>query len=161
MAEHVLIRKLEHLTGSAQAPRFGYAVETRASAGPAHKQGAFPDDTVWLKLDGGLVVGKATVRICWIGEYSNVREIRARTSGSPIHDVDGFWVGRPKAGYAAVAELAYERWVEPRWMGPRSYGYEWVVLENEKKMATWMEEKPAPRGGEDLVKSFDLWLNGS
>ena len=157
MDEHVVIRKLEHLTGSAAAPNLGYAVETRESAGPAHKHGAFPDDRVWIKLHGGLVVGKAKVRICWIGEYSAVREVRARTRGAPIHDVDDFWHGRPRAGYAAVAELEFERWVDPHWAGPRTYGYEWVILDSDKKQATWMEEKPSPRGGEDLLQHFLAW----
>ncbi|HEU4480962.1 MAG TPA: hypothetical protein VFS18_03680 [Actinomycetota bacterium] len=154
MSEHVIIRKLEHLTGTSNAPRLGYAVETRASRGPAHKLGAFPDDPVWIKLHGGLVVGKARIRISWVGEYSSINEIRSRTRGAPIHDVPGFWVGRPKAGYAAVAELHSERWVEPHWAGPRTYGYEWVVLESDKKRASWLEEKPPPRGGEDLLRDF-------
>lgn len=161
MADHVVIRKLEHLTGDARGPHFGYAVETRESAGPAHKQGAFPDDQVWLKLHGGLVVGKAKIKICWVGEYSSIPEIRARTSGSAIHDVTSFWSGRPKAGYAAVAELAFERWVDPHWVGPRTYGYEWVILDSDKKVASWTEEKPAPRGGDELLKDFLAWRDRS
>lgn len=157
MADHVLIRKLEHLTGTGKAPRFGYAVETRASAGPAHKKGAFPDDVVWLKLHGGLVVGKARIKLAWIGEYSSIAAIRARTDGSAIHDVADFWRGRPKVGYAAVAELTGERWVEPHWAGPRTYGYEWVVLDDDRKRATWLEDKPAPRGGEELAERFLEW----
>jgi hypothetical protein len=157
MSDHVVIRKLEHLTGSATAPRFGFAVETRESAGPAHKHGAFPDDLVWLKLHGGLVIGKAKIRICWIGEYSSIAEVRARTRGAPIHDVEGFWLGRPKAGYAAVAELAYERWSEPHWQGPRTYAYEWVVLDNDAKLTSWLEDKPPPRGGDDLLQRFNAW----
>lgn len=160
MSDHVLIRKLEHVTGGQQAPRWGYAVETRASAGPAHKKGAFPDDVVWLKLHGGLVVGKASVKICWIGEYSSVAEIRARTKGAPIYDVIDFWRGRPKAGYAAVAELGFERWVEPHWAGPRTYGYEWILLDSDKKAATWLAEKPPPKGGEDLLQRFLEWRSG-
>lgn len=157
MSEHVVIRKLEHLTGSGQAPAFGYAVETRESAGPAHKKGAFPDDTVWLKLHGGLVVGKAKIKIAWIGEYSSVGEIRARTRGTPLFDAIDFWRGRPKAGYAALGELGFERWIDPVWMGPRTYGYEWVLLDNDKKRATWLEEKPPPKGGEDLLAAFEAW----
>lgn len=160
MDEHVLLRKLEHLTGSAQAPRLVYGVETRESAGPLHKHGAFPDDLVWIKLQGGLVIGKAKVKICWIGEYSKVSEVRARTRGAPVHDVDSFWAGRPKAGYAAVAELAYERWVEPHWVGPRTYGYEWVVLDNDSKKKSWLEDKPVPRGGADLLERFLAWRDG-
>jgi hypothetical protein len=155
MSDHVVIRKLEHVTGSSAAPRFGYAIETRESAGPAHKQGSFPDDVVWLKLHGGLVIGKAKIRICWIGEYSSIAEVRGRTRGAPIHDLDSFWSGRPKAGYAAVAELAYERWAEPRWQGPRTYGYEWVVLDNDSKRNSWLEDKPPPRGGADLLAKFE------
>lgn len=158
MAEHVVIRKLEHLTGSATAPRLSYAVETRESPGPAHKHGAFPEDIVWIKLHGGLVVGKAKVRICWVGEYSNIAEIRARTSGSPLFDVSTFWAGRPKAGYAAVAELAYERWLDPFWAGPRSYGYEWVILDSDRKKATWHEKKEPPRSGEALIEDLKRWM---
>lgn len=157
MSEHVLIRKLEHLTKSGGGPHLGFAVETRESAGPAHKHGAFPDDVVWLKLHGGLVVGKAKIKIAWVGEYSAIGEVRGRTRGSPVHDVPGFWSGRPKAGYAVVAGVTQERWIEPRWVGPRTYGYEWVVLESDKKRATWLEEKPAPRGGEDLRQRFVAW----
>ena len=157
MADHVLIRNLEHLTGSERAPRLCYAVETRSSPGPAYKNGAFPDDLVWIKLHGGLVVGKARVRISWTGEYSTLAEIRARTRGAPIHDVPGFWAGRPKVGYAVVAELTGERWVEPQWAGPRTYGYEWVVLDGDKKRATWLEPKDVPRGGAELEAAFRAW----
>ena len=152
----MIIRKLEHLTGNARAPRLTYAIETRASAGPAHKTGAFPDDTVWIKLHGGLMVGKAKIRIAWVGEYSSLHEIRSRTEDSDINKVDGFWAGRPKVGYAVIAELKDERWIDPHWAGPRTYGYEWVVLDD-KKRDQWLEEKSAPRGGEALVDDFGRW----
>lgn len=155
--EHVVIRRLEHMTGNAAAPRLSYAVETRASAGPAHKHGAFPDDVVWVKLHGGLMVAKAKVKICWIGSYSSVQEIRDRTRGSQLYQQAAFWSGRPKAGYAAVAELIHERWIEPVWAGPRTYGYEWVVLETEAKRRSWLEGKPPPRNGEELLKTFGRW----
>ena len=72
--------------------------------------------------------------------------------------LDGFWAGRPRYGYGAVASLQHERWIEPFWGGPRSYAYEWVVLENEKKRASWLDDKPPPRGGEGLRERFDAWL---
>ncbi|HLF69777.1 MAG TPA: hypothetical protein VI541_02340, partial [Actinomycetota bacterium] len=65
--EHVLIRKLDHLTGSATSPRLGFAVEARDRPGPAHKNGAFEGDVVWVQLHGGLFVARAKVKICWIG----------------------------------------------------------------------------------------------
>jgi len=157
MSDHVLIRKLEHLAGNERAPALRYAVETRASAGPAYKTGAFPGDIVWLKLHGGLVVGKAQIKIAWVGEYSALREIQARTPGSGIQNNPSFWAGRPKFGYAVVGELQNERWLEPVWQGPRTYGYEWVVIDSEKKQASWFEEKPPPRGGADLLQSFLDW----
>lgn len=153
----MLIRKLEHLTAGPRGPRLAYGIETRSSPGPAYKHGAFPDDVVWIKLHGGLVVGKARVKIAWTGEFSNLGEIRRRTVGAPIHDVAEFWAGRPKVGYAVVAELVAERWVEPHWAGPRTYGYEWVVLENDKKRATWLEPKPEPRGDTELAEAFRAW----
>lgn len=157
MSDHVLIRKLEHLAGNERAPAFRYAVETRASAGPAYKSGAFPGDVVWLKLHGGLVVGKAQIKIAWVGEYSALREIQARTPGSDIQNDPSFWAGRPKFGYAVVGELQNERWLEPKWQGPRTYGYEWVVIDSDKKRASWLEEKAPPRGGAELLQSFLDW----
>jgi hypothetical protein len=53
-----------------------------------------------------------------------------------------------------VAQLADERWIEPFWAGPRTYGYEWVVLEDEKKRSSWLDRKDPPRGGEVLRTSF-------
>ncbi len=91
----MLIRKLEHLTGDASRPALRYAVETHTTAGPAFKEGAFPGDVVWIKLHGGLVVGKAQIEIAWVGEFSSLGEIRRRTYGAPIHEVDAFWAGRP------------------------------------------------------------------
>jgi hypothetical protein len=155
--DHVLIRKLEHLTGSASSPRLGYAIEVRDRKGPAHKNGAFERDAVHVQLHGGLFVARASVKICWIGEYSRIDEIRARTKGSPIYDVDDFWQGRPRVGYAAVAELVSERWVPPFWGGPRTYAYDWVVLEDDAKRKSWLDEKEPPRGGEDLKSSFAAW----
>ena len=157
MSDHVLIRKLEHLAGNERAPALRYAVETRASAGPAYKSGAFPGDVVWLKLHGGLVVGKAQIKIAWVGEYSALREIQARTPGSAIQSDPSFWAGRPKFGYAVVGELQNERWLVPKWEGPRTYGYEWVVIDSDKKRTSWFEEKPPPRGGEELLQGFLDW----
>jgi hypothetical protein len=156
--EHVLIRKLEHLTGSAKAPTAGYAIEMRDRPGPAHKGGAFPDEVVWLQLHGGLLVAKARIEITWVGEYSSVAEVRRRTAGAPIHDIDDFWSKRPRFGYAAVGRLRSERWIEPLWAGPRTYGYEWVRLDNDKKHHSWLDHKDAPRGGEDLERAFQSWL---
>jgi hypothetical protein len=155
--DHVIIRKLEHLTGDAQRPRLSYAVETRDRPGPAHKEGAFADDGVWVQLHGGLFVAKARIRIGWIGEYSDIREVRARTQGSPLYDLIDFWRGRARFGYAAVAELAGESWIEPFWGGPRTYGYEWVVLDNAKKRASWLDRKDPPRTADDLRARFNAW----
>ena len=157
--DHVVIRKLEHLTGSGDAPRLSYAVETRDRKGPAHKAGAFERDLVHVQVHGGLFVARAVVKISWIGEYSRIDEVRARTRGAPIHDVDDFWQGRPRIGYAAVAELVQERWLPSTfWAGPRTYGYEWVVLDDDAKRKSWLEPKEPPRGGEGLKAEFDAWL---
>src|SRR5205085_7594 len=75
-----------------------------------------------------------------------------------LYPLDAFWQGRPRYGYAAVAKLRQERWLpEPFWGGPRTYGYEWVVLESQKKRASWLEPKPPPRGGEGLFERFTAW----
>lgn len=154
---HVLIRHLEHLTGTSSAPRIAYAIEARDRKGPAHKTGAFEDEVVWIQLHGGLYVGKAKVKICWRGEFSSIEEVRRRTAGSPIHDVAAYWEGRPRFGYAAVAELKAESWIQPFWAGPRTYGYEWVVLGDDAKRASWLEKKDPPRDGDTLRRQFDAW----
>ncbi|MFN2544359.1 MAG: hypothetical protein ABR600_07290 [Actinomycetota bacterium] len=157
--EYVVVRKLEHLTGSASAPALGYAVETRDRPGPVHKEGTSPGDDVWIQLHGGLVVGRATIELGWVGEYSRIDQVRDRTRAhGPLHGLESFWQGRPRYGYAAVAGLEHERWFEPFWAGPRTYGYEWVVLENEKKRSSWLDPKPPPRGGEQLLQAFRDWL---
>jgi hypothetical protein len=156
--DHVLIRRLEHLTGSSRAPALGYAVEMRDRPGPAHKHGAFPRDVVWVQLRGGLLIAKAHIRLCWVGEYSSVSEIRARTKDSPLFELSGFWNGRPRYGYAAVAALENEHWIEPRWAGPRTYGYEWVLLDDNRKRSTWLEPKAPPRSKDDLSASFREWF---
>jgi hypothetical protein len=157
--EYVLIRKLEDLTGTASAPSLGFAVETRDRPGPIHKEGTSPDDVVWVQLHGGLFVARAKIRLGWVGEYSNVQQVRDRTrSHQALHQMESFWRGRPRYGYAAVAALEHERWIEPFWAGPRTYGYEWVVLEDEKKRRSWLDPKPPPRGGESLLDSFRAWL---
>jgi hypothetical protein len=156
--DHVVVRKLEHLTGTQRAPRIGYAVETRDRPGPVFKEGAYQDDAAWIQLHGGLFVAKAKVKIGWVGEYAGVQEVRARTRGAPIHDVADYWAGRARFGYAAVAELESERWIDPFWAGPRTYGYEWVVLENDKKQKSWLTPKEAPRSADDLRARFDRWM---
>ena len=155
--EHVLIRRLEHLTGSAVRPALGFGVEIRDRPGPLYKTGAFAEDRVWVQVHGGLFVAKAVVRISWVGEYSDVASVRARTKGSAIHDVDGFWKHRPRFGYAGVATLEHESWIEPFWAGPRTYGYEWVLLEDERKRSSWLDPKPPARGGEGLLEQFLAW----
>jgi len=124
------------------------AANARARAGP-------------LQVDRGataLLVAKAVVRICWVGEYSDIRAVQNRTLGSPVHDLDDFWRGRPRYGYAGVATLVRESWVEPFWAGPRTYGYEWVVLETDAKRSSWLDPKPPPRGGESLLERFRGWV---
>jgi len=156
--DHVLIRGLEHLTGNAELPDLGFAVETRDRPGPAHKEGSSPDDDVWVQLEGGLYVARARIRLGWVGEYSSIDEVRARTRGSPLEALGAFWAGRARYGYAAVASLPRERWIEPFWAGPRSYAYEWVLLESGKKRTSWLDPKPPPRGGEGLRARFESWL---
>jgi hypothetical protein len=156
--DHVLIRRLEHLAGSRSAPDLAFGVETRDRPGPLHKHGAFDRDGVWVQLHGGLFVARAAVRISWIGEYSSVDEVRSRTSGSSVHDDEAFWRGRPRAGYAGVVTLDRETWIDPFWAGPRTYGYEWVLLESDQKRSAWLDPKPPPRGGERLLSEFRGWL---
>lgn len=151
MAEHVQIRALEHLTGDGGRPRLSVAVETRDRPGPAFKAGVYSDDEVWVQLRGGLFVARARVTIAWRGEYSRLDEIRRRAGLDGMPD---FWNGRPRAGYAVVATLQDERWVEPFWAGPRTYGYEWIVLEDAKKRASWLDRKDPPRTGEGLRADF-------
>ena len=155
--EHVVVRHLDHLTGTRGSPRLGYAVELRDRKGPAHKTGAFEDDVVWVQLHGGLYVAKARIKICWIGEYSRIDDVRRRVAGTPLFDVEDFWTGRARVGYAAVAELQRENWIPPFWAGPRSYGYEWVVLESDSKRSSWLDPKEPPRGGADLQRAFEQW----
>ena len=155
--DHVVIRRLEHLGGTSRTPQVSYAVETRDRPGPAHKNGAFPNDGVWVQLRGGLMVAKARIELCWIGEYSSIGEVRARTKGSALYDLTAFWAGRPKYGYAAIASLQHERWIDPFWGGPRTYGYEWVLLEDDKKRRAWLDEKPPPRSKDDLMEGFQTW----
>ena len=57
-----------------------------------------------------------------------------------------------------MASLQGERWIEPFWAGPRTYAYEWVLLENEKKRSSWLEPKESPRGGDTLLRQFRTWL---
>ena len=154
MVEHVVVRKLEHLVGTSQAPALGFAVETRDRPGPAFKGGSAPDEEVWIQLHGGLFVARARIKLGWVGEYSRLDEVRRRTSGSPLHELEDFWAGRPRVGYAAVASLTKEHWVDPFWAGPRTYAYEWVLLEGDKKRAGWLEHKEPPRGGADLLREF-------
>lgn len=156
--EHVVIRKLEHLTGSARAPALGFAIETRDRPGPAHKEGAFEGDVVYVQIHGGLIVAKARVRIGIKMEYSNVEEVRRRTRGTPIYDVAEFWKSRPRYGFAALAELTDEAWVPAYWGGPRTYGYEWVVLDEANKEASWLGKKDPPRGdAADLPAKLRRW----
>jgi hypothetical protein len=157
--DHVLIRRLEHLAGTPSTPRVAYGVEVRDRPGPLYKHGAFEPDRVWVQLHGGLFVARATVLICWLGEYSDIGSVRSRTKGSPLHDIEAFWKGRPRYGYAAVATLRGESWLdEPFWAGPRTYGYEWVVMDDQKKASSWLERKPPPRGGTGLEEAFRDWL---
>jgi hypothetical protein len=150
--EHVVVRALEHMTGTPDRPRLAFGVETRDRPGPAYKEGVFSDDAVWVQLHGGLFVAKAKVKIAWRGEYSRLDEVRRRCPDLPAPE--SFWSGRPRAGYAVVATLEGERWIDPFWGGPRTYGYEWIVLENDAKRKSWLDHKPPPRGGEALREEF-------
>lgn len=153
MAEHVQTRSIEELAGDAVRPRLRWALEVRDRPGPAYKQGVFSDDTVWIQMRGGLFVARATVKIAWRGEFSRLDEIKQRCPSIGVSE--SFWSGRPRHGYAIVAQLEHERWVDPFWAGPRTYGYEWITLENDSKRKSWLEPKDPPRGGDDLLRAFE------
>jgi hypothetical protein len=150
MAEHVVVRSLQHIVGTPAKPALSIALETRDRPGPAYKAGVFSDDDVWIQVHGGLLVGRARVEIAWRGEFARLDEIKARARELP----EAMWSGRPRAGYAVVAKLTQERWIDPVWAGPRTYGYEWIVLENASKRASWLEPKEPSRGGEGLLRDF-------
>jgi len=152
MAEHVVVRPLELLAGTPSKPQLAIGVETRDRPGPAYKAGVFSDDEVWIQLRGGLLVARARVTIAWRGEYSRLDEIKKRVQGVDLPDA--FWAGRSRAGFAVVANLGAERWIEPVWAGPRTYGYEWIVLESDPKRASWLSPKEPPRGGDGLLHEF-------
>ena len=156
--DHVLIRRIEHVTGTAGTPSLAFGVETRDRPGPLYKAGAFQDDVVWIQVHGGLFVARALVRICWVGEFAEIASVRARTAGSALRGIDDFWAHRPRYGYAGVVTLERESWIEPFWAGPRTYGYEWVLLDDPKKRSAWLDPKPPPRGGEGLRDAFAAWL---
>ncbi len=149
--EHVVVRSLEHLSGNLQRPGLAVAVETRDRPGPAYKEGVFSDDRVWIQLRGGLMVASARVKIAWRGEYSRIDEIKQRAR-APASET--FWHGRPRAGYAVVAELEQEWWIDPYWGGPRTYGYEWIVLETDAKRRSWLDPREPPRTGSGLRSAF-------
>lgn len=155
--EHVIVRRLEHLTGTVEQPALGYAVEVRDRPGPAFKGGTDPGEVVWVQVHGGLIVARAEIELGWVAEYAGIDEVRRQTRGSALHDIEDFWRGRARVGYAVVAKLRRERWIEPFWAGPRSYAYEWILLESEKKRSTWVDPRDPPRGGEALRAAFEAW----
>lgn len=142
MTDHVVIFDPDHVRAANGRPRFTVAIEARDRPGPAYKAGVGAGETVWIRM-GPLMVAKASVQIAWHGEYAMLKEIRNRTKGTELFDQDGFWAGKPRVGYAVVAKLENARWLpEAQLGGPRTYGYEWVVLENEKKEDTWLDLRP-------------------
>lgn len=153
MGEHVCIRALEHLAGGEDRPRIAVAVEARDRPGPAYKAGVWSEDVVWIQLRGGLFVAKADVRIAWRGEYGPGAD-RLKKEAADATLPPSFWAGRPRYGYAVVAHLQRPRWIDPFWAGPRTYAYEWVVLEDERKRKSWLESKPPPRTGETTLREF-------
>lgn len=149
-----MIMQPEHVRAHDGRPLVPYAVEARDRPGPAFKHGVFPDDVVWIRM-GPLLIAKAVVKIAWKGEYAFVRELRDRTRGSHMHGDDSFWQHRPKIGYAVVATLEPARFLpEPVLAGPRSYGYDWIVLESESKQETWLTHRPPEPKDADLVRRF-------
>lgn len=152
--EHVVIFAPEHLAARDGRPDVPLAIEARDRPGPAYKHGVFSDEEVWIRM-GPLLVAKAAVKLAWKGEYAFLREIRDRTEGTYLYDLEPFWSGKPKIGYAVVAELKDARFVaEPSLAGPRSYGYDWIVLENEKKHQTWLTKRPPEPKDAELLARF-------
>lgn len=152
--DHVVILAPELVSSLGGRPNVPVALEARDRPGPAYKEGVYADDVVWIRM-GPLLVAKASVKIAWKGEYAMLRELRERTKGSVLHASDSFWAGKPKVGYAVVAQLKNQRFLpEAKLAGPRTYGYDWIVLENERKRETWLETRPPEEKDRDLVKRF-------
>jgi hypothetical protein len=158
--QHVVIFQPEHLSARDGRPRVSVAVEARDRPGPAFKHGVASDDVVWIRM-GPLLVAKAVVDIAYHFEYAMLKELRERTKGTELYGLEGFWAGKPKVGYAVVAKLRGARFVpEAKLAGPRTYGYDWIVLENERKEDTWLDERaPEPKDAQ-LVSRFRAMLLG-
>lgn len=152
--DHVVIFEPHHFKSVKGRPDLTVAVEARDRPGPAFKEGVFPDDTVWFRM-GPLLVAKATVKIAWKGEYAFIRELRKRTEETELANDEAWWLRRPKIGYAVVAQLTQARYLSSAKLGgPRSYGYDWIVLDSESKRKTWLNlREPEPKDA-DLLRRF-------
>ena len=152
--DHVVILDPDLVTARDGRPRISVAIEARDRPGPAYKEGVYSDDVVWIRM-GPLLVAKAKVKIAWKGEYAFVRELQERTKGTELDGADAFWARKPKIGYAIVAQLKDVFFLkEPALAGPRTYGYDWIVLENEKKQETWLTRKPPEAKDAALVRKY-------
>ena len=152
--DHVVIFAPEHLEARNGRPNVTVAVEARDRPGPAYKHGVYNDDVVWIRM-GPLLVAKGAVKLATKLEYAFLEELRDRTRDTDLHGLEGFWAGKPKIGYAVVAELKDVRFLnEPCLAGPRTYGYDWIVLENERKAQTWLTKRPPEDKDADLVRRF-------
>lgn len=159
--DHVVIRDPEHLSARDGRPLLTVAVESRDRPGPAYKHGVYDGDVVWVRM-GPLLVARAEVKIAWRGEYAMLGELRNRTKGTELFALDAYWTGKPKVGYAVVATLHKARFLsEAMLAGPRTYGYDWIVLENEHKEDTWLETRPPEPKDEPLVERFRAMVAGA
>ena len=144
----------EHLSARDGRPNLTMAVEARDRPGPAYKHDVLSDDVVWIRM-GPLLIATARIKLARKIEYAFTKELRERTKGSELYDLDAFWSGKPKIGYAVVAELKEARFLpEPALAGPRTYGYDWIVLENERKHETWLTRRPPEGKDRDLVARY-------
>lgn len=153
--DHVVIFDPGLVGATNGRPDITAAVEARDRPGPAYKHGVFSDDVVWIRM-GPLLVAKGKVKLAWKGEYAFLRELRDRTKGTELYGRDEFWAGKPKIGYAVVAQLKDVYFLkEPSLAGPRTYGYDWITLENEKKEDTWLTRRPPEPKDADLVRRYE------
>lgn len=141
-----MIFEPEQVEARGGRPLITVALEARDRPGPAYKHGVYDGDVVWIRM-GPLLVARATVQIAWRGEFSMTKDIRDRTKGTEAFGRDSFWAGRPRVGYAVVAMLRDARFLpDAKLAGPRTYGYEWIVLESDRKLQTWLETRePEPK----------------
>jgi hypothetical protein len=137
--DHVVIRRVEYVSGTRDRPEIGIFTQAHQTRHPVPWGQITVGDTVWMKWSRGPIVARATVQGFRQIQACSPDRLRQIVTGCKLYDLKDYWVSLPPAFSAVVIWLDDERWLDsPVFPSARSRGESWVPLKTSELREAWL-----------------------